>query len=93
MKHVEAATIVVAMLDVSSFGVGMEIKHAMSLGKPVIGFKSRETNVSRMVADAFKEKGYPILDFKSPSDATHEILIHTTHRIKKLPFYGFSAVG
>ena len=93
LNRVESADIIVAMLDNPSFGVGMELQHAIQLKKPVIGFKTEGVAVSRMITDSFKENDYPLLSFQSMSKATHEVLIRTTHRIDKLPFFSFRAAG
>ncbi len=48
-KSVESADIIVAEVSYPSHGVGMEIMHAIHIGKPIIAIAQEDKKVSRMV--------------------------------------------
>jgi transcriptional regulator with XRE-family HTH domain/nucleoside 2-deoxyribosyltransferase len=52
-QRVEAADVVIALLNEKSFGVGMELEMAASLGKPLVLVHREETVVSRMILGSF----------------------------------------
>lgn len=91
MSQVAQSSVVVAMLDSPSFGVGMEIQNAINNKIPVIGFATEPASVSKIIKDAFAKNGYPLLPFIGEKNATHEVLIRTVHRIETFPLGIFHA--
>lgn len=59
----------VAICDLPSTGMGMEISHAIGLGKPVLALASKEASVTRMVTGAAEvEPGVQFARYESLPD-------------------------
>jgi serine/threonine-protein kinase len=66
-QRVEAADVVIALLNEKSFGVGQELEMAAALGKPLILVHREEIGVSRMILGSFANV-IGVVKYETPED-------------------------
>jgi transcriptional regulator with XRE-family HTH domain len=82
-QRVEAADVVIALLNEKSFGVGQELEMAAALGKPLILVHREEIGVSRMILGSFANV-IGVVKYETPEDLVSRLRAVLRDGVKSL---------